>query len=94
MKIFASLIIFGLLLTYVPSISMDDCKETEHFKFPNKINLECGNIFHCAFILEFGIPGKLYLPLKGRIVLFNQLINLKLIPRSIFRPPEIFDIKT
>jgi hypothetical protein len=90
MKFIASLIIFGILLSYVPSFSTEDCKEVGH---SNRINLDCGNLFHCPFILEHGIPENFYLPLKGRMALVNQFPNLKMIPHPIFHPPKIQEIQ-
>ncbi len=86
MNFIASFIILGILLSYVPSIPTHICEETGQF---NGVNLDCGSLFHCPFIIEHGISENLHLPLKGRMVLINQFPNLQLIPRFIFHPPKI-----
>lgn len=85
MRIISGLIIFGILLSYVPVVAMEECPEMDH---SGEINLDCGSPFHCPFIFNHGIPEKFVLPLQGRMVLANHLSDLKVIPRPIFHPPE------
>lgn len=86
MRIITSIIIFGILLSYAPIISIEDCPETNHF---GKMSLDCGSLFHCPFILNIDFSVNFYLPLKGSVVLSNHLPHYKLVPRSIFHPPEL-----
>lgn len=84
-RIITGLIVFGFLLSYVPMVSLENCPEKDHSK---RMNLDCGNLFHCAFILNIGFLGNFFLPLKGWVFLINYLPHKKLIPRSIFHPPK------
>ncbi len=68
MKMIASLIIFGILLSYAPMVSVEDCPKTGHSA---GINLDCGGLFHCPFVLNAGFLGNFILPLKGKVVLIN-----------------------
>ncbi len=85
MRAIAGLIIFIILLSYIPMASVEDCSE----KGPSaRRSLDCNGLFHCPFVLNTGFLGNLLLPLKGRVVLINHPLPRKLISRPIFRPPE------
>ncbi len=85
MRMIASLIIFGILLSYAPMVSLEDCPDTGHSA---RMILDCGSLFHCPFILNASFLGNFLLPLKGKVVLINHPLPQKLISRPIFHPPE------
>lgn len=85
MKKYAILLILGILLLYIPLFSSGDCTETGHLK---NIKLDCGNLFHCPFILVSDI--KIFtLCIIGIIPFYDPISNFKGIPLSIYHPPEV-----
>lgn len=66
-------------------ISVEACSGIGHLQ---KVNLDCGSLFHCPFILTIGFLMNFHLPLKGSVILISHLPNTKLIAQTIFHPPE------
>lgn len=85
MKKIAILLIFGIILSYLPLFALGNCSETHHLK---KTTLDCGSFFHCPIILAQDYKNfNLYL--IGLITFINPVRNLIEIPHSIFHPPEV-----
>ncbi len=85
MKKLAILLILGILFSYLPLTSRGNCPETDHL---NSMKLDCGNLFHCPFILAKDIKNfNLYL--IGIISYSDPISNFNGIPLSIYHPPEV-----
>ena len=85
MRIIGSLVIGGILFSYVPVFPMDECPEGNHM---GNMKLDCGNNFHCPLIFNIIMPEPLPLPLNGRVVLTPSFLRIDELTALIFRPPK------
>jgi len=85
MKITGILLIIGILFSYAPVFSMDDCQEDAHM---GNMKLGCGYIFHCPFLSNIGLPESIILPYFGRAVLRPPFLVIDDFAHPIFHPPE------
>ncbi len=85
MKIIGILLITGILFSYVPVFSTDDCHEKDH---AGNMDLDCGYIFHCPFLSNMNLSEPITLPYFGRAVLILSLPAMDELTRPVFHPPE------
>jgi len=85
MKIIGILLIIGILFSYVPIFSTDDCRQENH---AGNMKLDCGYIFHCPFLSNIGLPESITLPYFGRAVLISSFLVIEELTHPIFHPPE------
>jgi hypothetical protein len=85
MRVIGSLLIIGILFSYVPMIPMDKCPEGNHM---GNRKMDCGYNFHCPLIFNISMPEPLALPLSGRVVLTPSLLKIDELTFLIFRPPK------
>jgi hypothetical protein len=85
MRVIGSLLIIGILFSYVPMILMDECPEGNHM---GNRKMDCGYNFHCPLIFNISMPEPLALPLSGRVVLTPSLLKIDELTFLIFRPPK------
>ena len=85
MRVIGSLLIIGILFSYISVFSMDDCPEGNHM---GNMKLDCGNNFHCPLIFNITMPDLLPLPLSGRVVLAPLFLKIDELASLIFRPPK------
>ena len=85
MRVIGSLLIIGILFSYVPMIPMDECPEGNHM---GNRKMDCGYNFHCPLIFNISMPEPLALPLSGRVVLTPSLLKIDELTFFIFRPPK------
>ena len=85
MRVRGSLLIIGILFSYVPMILMDECPEGNHM---GNMKMDCGYNFHCPLIFNINMPEPLPLPLSGRVVLTTSLLKIDELTSLIFRPPK------
>jgi hypothetical protein len=85
MRVIGSLLIIGILFSYVPMIPMDECPEGNHM---GNRKMDCGYNFHCPLIFNISMPEPLALPLSGRVVLTPSLLKIDELTFLIFRPPK------
>jgi hypothetical protein len=86
MRVIGSLLIVGILFSYVPVFPMDDCPEGNHMG--NIMKMDCGSLFHCPMIVDLNISGTPGLPLNGRLISIKPLLVVKELTHSIFHPPK------
>ena len=85
MKIIGCLLVIGILCSYVPVFSMDQCPEENHM---GNVKMDCGYSFHCPMIVNKNILGTYSLPLNGRLVPAKPLLVVEELIRAIFHPPK------
>jgi len=85
MRIVVVFIIIGILFSYVPVFSMDECPEGNHM---GNMKMDCGSNFHCPLIFNIPMPEPLPLPISGRVVLTTPLLKNDELAYLIFRPPK------
>ena len=85
MKIIGTLLIIGILFSYVPMISMDDCPDGDHM---GNMKTDCGYCFHSPGLFGMNISEYLFLPFSGRLVLVPPSVKIDEIPFLIFHPPK------
>ena len=85
MKIIGILLIIGILFSYVPTFSTDDCQQEDH---AGNMKLDCGYIFHCPFLSNMNLSESMTLPYFGRSVLTSSLPVIDELTHPIFHPPE------
>jgi hypothetical protein len=91
MRIIGCIVIAGILFSYIPVISIDECPEGNH---KGNMKLDCGNNFHCPLIFTVTTAETLPLPLSGRVVLIPSLLKIDELIVLIFRPPKRMIFKT
>jgi hypothetical protein len=86
MRVIGSLLIIGILLSYVPIFPMDECPDGNHMG--NVMKMDCGSIFHCPLISAVTVSDPFPLPLSGRV--FSTPLSFKVdgLPRLIYHPPK------
>ena len=85
MRIIGCFLITGILFSYVPVFSIDECPEGNHM---GNMKMDCGYNFHCPLILNIIMSEPLPLPLNGRVVLTPSLLKIDELASLIFRPPK------
>jgi hypothetical protein len=85
MRIVGIFIIIGILFSYVPVFSMDECPEGNHM---GNMKMDCGSNFHCPLVLNISLPEPLPLPLNGRLDFAVYSPKVDELPHLIFHPPE------
>jgi len=85
MRVIGSLLIIGILFSYVPVFPMDECPEGNHM---GNMKMDCGNNFHCPLIFNITMPEPLPLPISGRVVLTPSLLKIDELASLIFHPPK------
>ncbi len=85
MKIIGILLIMGILFSYVPIFSTDDCQQEDH---AGNMKLDCGYIFHCPFLSNTNLSESMTLPYFGQAVLISSLPVIDELTHPIFHPPE------
>ena len=84
MRIIGYLLIIGILFSYVPVFSMDECPDGNHM---GNMKLDCGSIFHCPMIFDIRVSDPTPLPLRGLFFTAPSLFHIDELPRLIFHPP-------
>ena len=85
MKVVGILLITGILFSYVPMFSMNDCQQEDH---AGNMKLDCGYIFHCPFLSVANLSGSVPLPYFGRVVSISSFPVIEELAHPIFHPPE------
>ncbi|MFB3884777.1 MAG: hypothetical protein ACE144_06090 [Thermodesulfobacteriota bacterium] len=85
MKIVGILLIAGILFSYIPMVSMDDCRQADH---SGNMKLDCGYVFHCPVLSVTSFSESIPLPYFGLAVSLSSSLVIEEIARSIFHPPE------
>jgi len=85
-RVIGSLLIVGILFSYVPVFPTDDCAEGNHLG--NIMKMDCGSLFHCPMIVDLSISATRALPTSGRLVSTQPLLALKELTHAIFHPPK------
>ncbi len=85
MKIIGILLIMGILFSYVPIFSMENCEQKDH---AGNMKLDCGSLFHCPFLSNMNLSESMTLPYFGQAVLISSLPVIDELTDSIFHPPK------
>jgi hypothetical protein len=85
MRVIGTLLIIGILFSYIPVFPMDECPEGNHM---GNMKTDCGYLFHCPMVVNIIISGTPGLPLNGRLGSTKPLLVVKELTQSIFHPPE------
>jgi hypothetical protein len=85
MRVIGSLLIVGILFSYVPVFPMDDCQGGEHM---GNMNTNCGFIFHCPLVINESMADSLSLPLSGRLVIAAISPKVNELAYPVFHPPK------
>jgi len=86
MRVIGTLLIIGILFSYIPVFPMDECPEGNHMG--NIMKMDCGSLFHCPMIVDLNISETSGLSPSGRLVSTKPLLILKELTHPIFHPPE------
>ena len=84
MKIIGCLLVIGILLSYAPVFSMDDCPEGKM----GNMKMDCGVPFHCPMIVDIVVSEISSLPFNGLLIPTKMLLLSDGLVNSIFHPPE------
>jgi hypothetical protein len=85
MRVIGTLLIIGILFSYIPVFPMDECPEGNHM---GNMKTDCGYLFHCPMVVNIIISGAPGLPLNGRLGSTKPFQVVKELTQSIFHPPE------
>jgi hypothetical protein len=85
MKIIGCLLVIGILFSYVPVFSMDECPEGNHL---GNMRMDCGVPFHCPMIVDIIISETSNLPLNGLFISIRTYLYVDELAHPIFHPPE------
>lgn len=85
MKVIGIFLIIGILFSYIPVVSMDDCPETGH---SGNMELDCGSVFHCPIIYNSAVVESSILTINGWLKWVPDISNIEELPNFIFHPPK------
>jgi len=85
MKVIGTLLIIGILSSYIPVLPVDECPEGNHM---GNMTMDCGNLFHCPMVVNIIMSGTSGLPLNGRLVSTKPLLVVKELTYPVFHPPK------
>ncbi len=84
-KIIGSLLIIGILFSYVPVFPMDECSDGSHTGI---MKMDCGSLFHCPMVVDEIFSEISALPLRGCLVPITLSLTVDELPDSVFHPPK------
>lgn len=85
MRIIGCFLIIGILFSYIPVFSMDECPEGNHM---GNMKMDCGYLFHCPMIVDINISETpSFLP-NGFSISIRTFLLMEELVHSIFHPPE------
>ena len=85
MRIIECLLVIGILFSYVPIISMDDCPDENHM---GNLKMDCGFLFHCPMVIDMSISEISGLPINGWLFSTKPMLVVKKLIHPVFHPPE------
>ncbi len=102
MKFIGILLVIGIVFSYVPVMSMENCprencSEASHHPVDhhagdhptgNKTMDCCGYTFHCPMLFDINMSDPMPLPLTGRLIVLPPSLKVDEIPYLIFHPPK------
>ena len=80
-----TLIIIGIIFSYIPLVPVDECPEGDHM---GSMKVDCGYVFHCPLVIGKNISEPLSLPLTGQLVLIPSIMKIEELAYLLFRPPK------
>jgi len=84
-KIIGSLLVIGILFSYVPMFPTEGCSDGSHMGI---MKMDCGSLFHCPMIVGDIYPEISALPLRGCLVPIKLSLAIDEFPDPIFHPPK------
>jgi hypothetical protein len=85
MRVVGILLITGILFSYIPMVSMEDCQQEDH---AGNMKLDCGYVFHCPFVSVANIFQSISLPYFGPAVSISSYPVIEELTYPIYHPPE------